>query len=59
MSLASLWSFLWQVSNTLPLGQRWIVEEVHLLIRRRRGRLKGLHLVFTPLLFNGGDAVGL
>jgi len=43
----------------LPLGQRRIVEEVHLLVRRRRERLKGLHLVFTPLLFNGGDTVGL
>jgi len=31
-----LWSLFGQVSNTLPLGQRQEVDEVHLLIGRRR-----------------------
>jgi len=44
--------------NTLPLGQRQIIEEVYLLIRRKeRGWLKSLHPVFAPLLFNGGEVV--
>ena len=55
----SLRSFLRQISDMLPLGQRRKVDQVHVLVGRRTRRQKSLCPVFVPLLFYGGDVVHL
>ena len=59
-SLVSLWSFLWQVSNTLFFGQRQKVDQIHFFVGRRIcGRQEGLGPIFMLLLFYGGDTICL
>ena len=56
--LMGLQSFFQKVTNMLPLGQRWKVDKVHLLIGGEKwGRQKGLHPIFTASLFYGGNMV--
>ena len=60
MLLVSLWSFLGQILNTLPLSQRWEINEVHFLIRRRIWeKQKHLGPISAILLFNGSNMVYL
>ena len=58
--LVGLQSFLGQITNMLSLSQRWEVDEVHLVIRRRiwKGQ-ESLRLVLAILLFHSSDAVCL
>jgi len=47
-----------KITDILPLGQRQIIEEIHLLIGRGGRRwLEFIHPIFAPLLLNGGDVV--
>jgi len=59
MPLTSLQSFLRQISNMLPLSQRWKIDQIHVLVGRRTGRQESLQPVLVALLFYGGDVVHL
>ena len=55
----SLQSFLRQILNTLPLSQRWKIDQIYVLVGRRTRRQESLQPVLTALLFYGSDVVGL
>ena len=60
MLLVGLWSFLGQILDTLPLGQRQKINQIHFLIGGRiQWGQESFGPIFVTLLFYGGDTVCL
>ena len=59
MPLTSLQTFLRQILDTLPLSQRWKINQIHVLTRRRTWKQESLGPVLMALLFYSSDTVRL